>query len=355
MPITLLDIILLAVMLISGLLAMIRGFMREILSIAAWGVAALVTLYAYSPRCCRLAKQYFNSDMVAAGVTAGGVFLGTLLIVSIITARISDMVLDSRVGALDRTLGFLFGLGRGLIIVVVAFLFFAWLVPDRSQPEWVRSAKSKVVLQNTGQWLMSMLPDDPESTILKRLKKPKPDDQDTPDTRSRPAFGTAVDATQGKRNAITMHTIPQDLPTQLPATSADAEFDPDADRLREECGVFGIFGHPDAAAITALGLHALQHRGQEAAGIVSFDGKRFPFRAPPRPGRRCLCAPRSDRPPARHVRHRPCALFDHRRNHPAQRAAAVRRTRRRRLRHRPQRQSDQWHHAAPRSWCTKAP
>jgi amidophosphoribosyltransferase len=59
------------------------------------------------------------------------------------------------------------------------------------------------------------------------------------------------------------------------APLADTEFDPDADRLREECGVFGIFGHPDAAAITALGLHALQHRGQEAAGIVSFDGKRF--------------------------------------------------------------------------------
>jgi amidophosphoribosyltransferase len=51
--------------------------------------------------------------------------------------------------------------------------------------------------------------------------------------------------------------------------------DLDGDRLREECGVFGIFGHPDAAAITALGLHALQHRGQEAAGIVSYDGKRF--------------------------------------------------------------------------------
>jgi amidophosphoribosyltransferase len=49
----------------------------------------------------------------------------------------------------------------------------------------------------------------------------------------------------------------------------------DGDRLREECGVFGIYGHPDAAAITALGLHALQHRGQEAAGIVSFDGARF--------------------------------------------------------------------------------
>mgnify|MGYP006282098599 FL=1 len=55
----------------------------------------------------------------------------------------------------------------------------------------------------------------------------------------------------------------------------DCDFDLDADRLREECGVFGIYGHPEAAAITALGLHALQHRGQEAAGIVSFDGRRF--------------------------------------------------------------------------------
>ena len=53
------------------------------------------------------------------------------------------------------------------------------------------------------------------------------------------------------------------------------DFDLDGDTLREECGVFGIFGHPDAAALTALGLHALQHRGQEAAGIVTFDGERF--------------------------------------------------------------------------------
>jgi amidophosphoribosyltransferase len=53
------------------------------------------------------------------------------------------------------------------------------------------------------------------------------------------------------------------------------DFDTEGDRLREECGVFGIYGHPDAAALTALGLHALQHRGQEAAGIVAFDGERF--------------------------------------------------------------------------------
>src|ERR687887_835267 len=165
-------------MLISGLLAMIRGFMREILSITAWVIAAGVTLYAYA-KLLPFAKTYFNNDIVAAAVVVGGTFLGTLLIVSVITVRFSDMVLDSRVGALDRTLGFLFGLARGLIIVVIAFLFFAWLVPDRSQPEWIRSAKSRVVLQGTGDWLMSMLPDDPESTILKRLKKPKLDEDES--------------------------------------------------------------------------------------------------------------------------------------------------------------------------------
>jgi amidophosphoribosyltransferase len=61
------------------------------------------------------------------------------------------------------------------------------------------------------------------------------------------------------------------------ANQTDLELDKQAmgDTLREECGVFGIYGHPDAAAITALGMHALQHRGQEAAGIVAYDGKRF--------------------------------------------------------------------------------
>ena len=183
MPITLLDIILIVVMLISGLLAMVRGFMREVLSITAWILAAAATLYSYG-KLVPYAKEYFNSDVVAAVAVVGGVFLITLLVVSVLTIKVSDMVLDSRVGALDRTLGFLFGLGRGLIIVVVAFQFFTWLVPDRSQPEWVRSAKSRVVLTGTGQWLISMLPEDPESTILKKLRRPRPEETDTPEAPS---------------------------------------------------------------------------------------------------------------------------------------------------------------------------
>src|SRR3979411_1480505 len=188
MPITILDLVLLAVMLVSGLLAMVRGFMREILSIAAWGAAALVTLFAFQ-KLLPTAKTYFNNDTVASVVVVAGVFVGTLIVISIITVRISDMILDSRIGALDRTVGFLFVVARVLLIVVVAFMFFSWLVPDKQRPDWVTGAKSRLVLQGTGDWLMSLLPDDPENTILKRFKKNKPDDEQTDTDPAAPAPG----------------------------------------------------------------------------------------------------------------------------------------------------------------------
>ncbi|MCJ8144150.1 CvpA family protein [Ancylobacter sp. A5.8] len=169
---TLLDIILIAVMVISGLLAMVRGLVREVFAIASWVIAAVVTLYSY-PHVLPYAKQYISNDTFAMAASVGGVFLITLLVVSIITVRISDLILDSRIGALDRTLGFLFGLARGFLIMVVAFLFFNWLVQnEQGQPEWIRDARSKVVLQSAGDWLISVLPEDPES-LIRDIRSPK--------------------------------------------------------------------------------------------------------------------------------------------------------------------------------------
>ncbi len=182
MPVTWLDLLLLGVMLVSGLLAMIRGFMREILSIVAWAAAAVATVVAMRDgRLLTMAKANISSDIVANIAVIGGVFLITLLVVSVITVRISDMILDSRIGALDRTLGFLFGLGRGLVIVVVAFLFFAWLVPANRQPEGVRNAKSRVVLQGTGEWLQALLPQDMDNYLSQWFKRRPKDEQEPPD------------------------------------------------------------------------------------------------------------------------------------------------------------------------------
>jgi membrane protein required for colicin V production len=193
MPLTILDIALLVIMLMSGLLAMVRGLIRELFSIGSWLAAAAAAAVFY-PQVLPITKQYIQQDSLAMAATVGGIFLLTLFVVWILTARISDAILDSRVGALDRSLGFVFGLGRGLILMVVAFLFLTWLLegqepsqqastsplaPSTScnqnparQPEWLRNAKSYAVLCSTGDWLKSLLPDDPEA-MLKNLKKPK--------------------------------------------------------------------------------------------------------------------------------------------------------------------------------------
>jgi membrane protein required for colicin V production len=186
MPITLLDVVLILVMLISGLLAMVRGFMREVLSIIAWILAAVAGAYA-ALKLSPVTKAYFYNlpeTMVVIG-TAVVAFLLTLIVVSIVTVRISDMVLDSRVGALDRTLGFLFGLARGLFIVVVAFVFFNWLVPEKSQPSWVTTAKSLVVLKTTGDKLKDLFPDDMDTYLTRWLRKrPKGDEQEQPENQT---------------------------------------------------------------------------------------------------------------------------------------------------------------------------
>ncbi|MFG1348276.1 CvpA family protein [Xanthobacter autotrophicus] len=193
MPVTLLDIIVLTVMLISGLLAMVRGFLREVFSILSWVVAAGVTLY-FHKQLLPIVKQYIAQDTAALAVTVAVLFLGTLLLATIITARISDLVLDSRIGALDRTLGFMFGLARGLLLMVIAMLFFNWLVPPEKLPPWVANAKSLPAIKSAGEWLKAQLPDDPENTILNKLKKPPAGEEgDTPAAPAAPTGGPRTD------------------------------------------------------------------------------------------------------------------------------------------------------------------
>jgi membrane protein required for colicin V production len=174
-----LDIIVLGIIGISGLFAFARGFVREALSIAAWISSGLIAVYGF-PYARPIARNLIGNPTVADIAAGTALFVVSLVVLTLVTAAVATRVKGSSLSALDRTLGFVFGLARGLIIVVVAFLFFAWLVPDRSQPEWVKNAKSRVVLQGTGQWLISMLPDDPESTILKRFKRQRPDDSEQP-------------------------------------------------------------------------------------------------------------------------------------------------------------------------------
>jgi membrane protein required for colicin V production len=167
MPITLLDGILVGFTLVSAMLAMVRGFSREVLSIASWVVAAVAAYFLYPEVMPHLAP-HIDDQRINMAASAGIVFVVALIVVTVITMKIADFIIDSRVGALDRALGFVYGAARGILVVAVGLLFFNWLV-GTNPPAWIAQAKSRPLLEEIGQKLQGVLPEDPESTILKKL------------------------------------------------------------------------------------------------------------------------------------------------------------------------------------------
>ena len=170
MPFEMLDLILGGIMLLSGLLALTRGFTREVLSLISWGLAAAAGLFAaFNEELVAFALDYVQSDVIARIAVGGAVFLVVLIVLSIISVRVADWVLESAAGPFDRTFGLIYGLGRGLLLVVVAYLFYVWLVPPEKREDWVRNARSLGVIEQTGEFVTDFLPADIRETLRNRI------------------------------------------------------------------------------------------------------------------------------------------------------------------------------------------
>jgi membrane protein required for colicin V production len=203
-----LDLALIGIVLVSALLSMVRGFTREVLAIASWAAAFAAAYYLY-PQLLPFAKEYIHKDALALAATVAAIFFVTLIVVSVVTVRISDVILDSKVGPLDRTLGFLFGAARGFALGVIAFLLFNYLVPAKAQPQWVATARTRPVLQASGEDLIAMLPEHLASSVLKVLQHPKSPNEEVPaeegdakpPTSDTTTDASDVDATPAQRAA----------------------------------------------------------------------------------------------------------------------------------------------------------
>jgi len=167
LPVSLLDLMVIGIVLISGLLASVRGFAREVLAIGSW-VAAAIAAYALHPKVLGYLEPHIANHQVAIAASIAIVFLAVLVIATMLTVKLSDMILDSSIGTLDRTLGFLFGAARGFLIAAIAFLFFDKLVGEKQYPDWIRDAKLRPLLKDSGDQIMGLLPTDPG--FLDRLK-----------------------------------------------------------------------------------------------------------------------------------------------------------------------------------------
>ncbi|KLK94826.1 colicin V synthesis protein [Microvirga vignae] len=203
MPFSVLDLVVIGIVLISALLAAVRGFTREVLAIVAWVVAAAAAWYLH-PTALPIAQQYISSGTVALVAAIGGIFVITLIIVSIITVQISDLILDSRIGALDRTLGLFFGAARGFLICVIGWAFLGWLLQGK-EPEWATASRTRPAMENTRDSIIAMLPENAEA-LIQKLKKPTPEGE--------PAEPAEPDPQRGGTTPAPAAPAPQPQPPQ---------------------------------------------------------------------------------------------------------------------------------------------
>ena len=157
-PIGIIDIAFVAILVVSGILAYIRGFVREVLSVAAWIGAALVTMWGfYGLR--PYAHKYIENPMVADAAAGGLLFLGSLIVFSIIASVLSRSVRESAASGFDRSLGFAFGVLRGVVLVSLLYLSAAWFW-EGNLPKPIVQARTFLLIDGSAKILLALVPSD---------------------------------------------------------------------------------------------------------------------------------------------------------------------------------------------------
>jgi membrane protein required for colicin V production len=152
------DIVVAAVIVVSTLIAVLRGFVRETLSILAWS-AAIAAAFYFGPAATRWLRHDISTPFAAPLLAYIGIFVVVLIPFAFASHRLSQMVRNSAIGLLDRGLGVPFGILRGLALLGVAYLAICFVIPFRAQPVWLTHATLLPVLQYSSRAISSIIPD----------------------------------------------------------------------------------------------------------------------------------------------------------------------------------------------------
>jgi len=199
LPFGIIDICFVAILVISGILAYIRGFVREVLSVAAWIGAAFVTM-AGMRLVQPYAHKYIENAMVADIAAGGLLFVGSLIIFSVIGSVLSRSVRESAASGFDRSLGFAFGVLRGVVLVSLLYLSAAWFWQGEL-PKSIVHARTYPLIDGSAKVLLALVPQDARQSAEK-------------------ATGIAKDATDRAISAErTLRGLMQPQPDTKPATT----------------------------------------------------------------------------------------------------------------------------------------
>ncbi len=151
------DVLVVATVVISVIFATYRGFVQETLTVFAWAAAAFAMIY-FAPALAPVLRQRISPEWLGVALAYLGIFLVVMIPLSFVSYRFSQGVKHSPVGTLDRSLGFAFGVIRGLAIVGIAYLVFCMAVPIGSQPSWMTRARFLPMIQGSSDVLLSLIP-----------------------------------------------------------------------------------------------------------------------------------------------------------------------------------------------------
>ncbi len=153
-----LDLGVIAVIVLSAIFAFARGFVREALSIVAWAGAAFITLKGFDWVYAQVDPRVHN-PLLSQVIAVFGLFVVSLIVLTILTGMAARMVRLSGLSPIDRTLGFIFGLARGAFLVCLAYLLLDVSVQPNDRPVWIREAKSAPYLHEGADVLKGFLPE----------------------------------------------------------------------------------------------------------------------------------------------------------------------------------------------------
>lgn len=146
-----------AIVLLSALMAFFRGFVHEVLTIAAWFGAFLITIWLLDPARALL-SEIITVPFIASTVAVAGTFIISLTLLTIVGHQLGSLVRQSAIGPIDRSLGVLFGLLRGALIVCGLFLFLKWFAGEGPLPQVVQEARSAPWLAQGAATIETLLP-----------------------------------------------------------------------------------------------------------------------------------------------------------------------------------------------------
>lgn len=156
------DFVILAVLGLSGFFAAYRGFVNEVLSILGWGMAAIITAVLFGS-IKGTVRELVEPDWFADIIGFVGLFLAVIIPISFVAYRVGEAARQSSIGPLDRSLGFVYGVVRGLVIVALAFIIFDLLSPKK--PDWITNAKLIPIVQRSGDVLSSLVNSKPPKGV----------------------------------------------------------------------------------------------------------------------------------------------------------------------------------------------